>query len=81
MEVNTVENQQIEINRKVNAAIASCQTCAGVVELEEMQRNFHNAYSTFNTLYEEGWPNDEKYDMPARCIGCYILDQEYATDE
>ncbi len=75
------QNQQLEINRKVNAAIVSCQNCTGVAELEEMQRNFHNAHGTFNRLYGEGWPNGERYDMPVRCNSCYILDNEYATDE
>jgi hypothetical protein len=74
------QNQQLEINRKVNAAIVSCQSCAGVAELEEMQRNFHNANDTHDQSFEEG-PNRERYEMPVRCNGCYIVDNEYATDE
>jgi hypothetical protein len=75
------ENQELEIERRVNEAIASCQNCPGQAELEQMQRSFHLA--TFNTQgpSDQSWPQTNEFNLPTRCTRCYIVENEYATDE
>jgi hypothetical protein len=75
------ENQQYEIERRVNNAIASCQNCSGRTDLEQMQRNFHGSTINFSSPEDDGWPQVQEYLLPGRCNSCYVVDNELAVDE
>jgi len=75
------ENQQHEIERRVNDAVSSCRNCPGRSELEQMQRNFHTAAINLSSPFDLNWPQGNGFDLPARCTNCYLVENELATDE
>ena len=75
------EEQVQDLERLVTAATASCRNCPNLSKLVQMQRNFHMATFNVQGPFDRDWPQGDEYNLPSRCAGCYIVENEYATDE